>query len=145
MNDNAQTEIIGLVFVVVIAIFGLITYVALNGSIETTNDLRQKALASSMLTTMAQADVGSVTFEDLVVNCIARNQDCRIMNDSISLMLNELTNLNQPFEFKILDSNDVEEMSINKGCGLERQAVATQPISLYGTSEKLMLYLALCD
>ena len=142
---KAQTEIIGLAFVVVIAIFGLLVYVALNSSIETTDDLRQKELASSMLTTMAQVDVGNVKYEDLVVNCVARSEDCELMNMTTNLMLDELRDLNQNFEFVIKDSNDIEELIISEGCGIERQAVATQPISLYGTSEKLLLYLALCD
>jgi hypothetical protein len=145
---KSQTEIIGLAFVVIIAIFGLIIYVSLTSSIESTDTLRQKQLAASMVTTMIQVDINNIKYQDLVAGCIARAQRCNDLKNYSKEMLSVLDDLNQAYSFTIINPDEVTKIGPledpDNPCGITKKAVATQPISLYGTSDKALIMLALC-
>lgn len=144
---RAQTEIIGLVFVVIIGIFGLVLYVALSSSIESTDNLREEQLALSMLTTMVQVDVGDIKYSDLVASYITRNVGLDDLDYATTQMLNQLNELNQPYMFVILNEEGIQEYGpIYYECDedSDRPAANEQAIPLFGSSRHVTLVLSLC-
>lgn len=142
MNKHGQTEIIGLAFVIMLAVIGLLFYVSLSNNEIRTPDIREEQLAGSMITAMINTDLQDGKYIDLIRDCAARSRNCDMTRDYSEQMLSILDLYGQPYWYRV-EGTTVE---IQKECDASKEtvAVATQQITLFGGSEYATIILSLC-
>jgi hypothetical protein len=141
--NKAQTEIVGLAFVVLLAVIGLLFFVVLSNNQIGTPDFRERQLATSIITAIINTDTPEGKYVDLLRECVARNRKCDETNTYTEQMLAVLDTYGVEYWYRVEGTN-IEAKTPDCGQGVVTKAAATQQIPIYGGAEKANIILSLC-
>lgn len=103
---KAQTEIIGLVFIVVLLLFSGIIYLSLSSNKQDNlSDLRTNVRTSNLLSSMVKLTVNGKNFQDHLVDCKTENKCDDLETEIPKIIAASGLQKNQKYELKITSDN----------------------------------------
>ena len=156
---KGQTEIIGLMVIVILFIFGGMIYIMFAGKTDEgsiTRDITQSTKVQNMLDAFIQitpchTKIPFDQMDKIIKNCyISEGKDLicgieckKLIEDTLETMIKEY-NSKQKYYFKILDKKSEEFIKINEKCPPTAKTTPTATERILAAGETLSLKLTYC-